>query len=296
MAADHDWFLDLRADPKGGPVGSLKITDGQGGIYKTSDLQSAIQGRDVLLMAHGYNVNRPHGILALNNFKSGITAPKPMFIGILWPGDCILPIFIDYVWEGGEANKSGDMLAQFVGTSFAGAGSISFASHSLGARVVLRAIAGLPSAMSVNQLMLLAAAVEDDALTNAFAAAVDKVRHISVVHSLKDYVLMLAYPPGNLLGAGINQDTPNVKAALGRLGPRAGRDNIWSTGKLPDAWNYGHLDYLSENVLVGAFPQPVNVDDPDSTNAYPHDYTPALGKGWKPCWSPGFASTRLHKS
>jgi hypothetical protein len=291
-----DWFIDLRAHAHGGPVGTLKITDGQGGLYETADLVAAMQGRDVLLMAHGYNVNRPNGELALNNFKSALVDPAPLFIGVLWPGDCVLPIFIDYVWEGGEANKSGDLLGAFVNSNFSGAASVSFASHSLGARLVLRALVALQDPMRVRQLILLAAAVEDDSLTNSFVAAADRVDHISVVYSMEDDVLKMAYPAGNLLGFIANHDTPNVKAALGRLGPLAARPNIWTTGKLPDVWNFGHLDYLSETKLAGSFVQPVNVYDSDSTDTEPQPFPSELTpENWKPCWSPAFVSTRLQR-
>jgi len=294
---DHDWFIDLRVHAHGGGVGELTIIDSKLNLYTVDQLVSAIQGRDVLLMAHGYNVNRPNGIKSLNNFKNALAPPAPLFIGILWPGDCILPIFVDYVIEGGEANKSGDKLGAFVNQNFSGAGSISFASHSLGARVVLRALLQLQDPMRVRELVLMAGAIEDDCLTNDFSAAADRVDHISVVHSLKDDVLKLAYPPGNLLGFIVNHDSPNVKAALGRLGPLVSRSNIWPTPQLPNAWNYGHLDYLSDKGLAGVFAPPVNIDDPNATDDSPEPLpAPLTTKNWKPSWSPAFTSTRLNRS
>lgn len=298
MPIAHDWFIDLRAHSHGGPVGTLKITDGQGGLYSVADLRSAINGQDVLLMAHGYNVNRPNGVVSLNNFKAALAAPAPFFIGILWPGDCILPIFIDYVWEGGEANKSGDLLGQFVASQLAPVAlSISYASHSLGARVVLRALAAMGKGAKVRQAVLMAAAVENNSLTADFDNAADAVEHISVVASRKDYVLELAYPPGNLVGSLFDEDSPNLKAALGRSGPTQNRDNLWPTAKLPDSWNYGHLDYLSHDPMAGVIPETDTVPDPASTSKWPANLPVALETAkWKPCWSPSFLSSRWHKS
>ena len=61
---------------------------------------------------------------------------------MLWPGDSIIPI-VDYPIEGNVAMQSGDFLAEFCNTSCASAQSFSFASHSLGARFVLQAVAKL---------------------------------------------------------------------------------------------------------------------------------------------------------
>lgn len=290
-----DWFIDLRAWGHGGPVGSLKISDGTRFFNDATALLNDIRGRDVFLMAHGYNVNREHGTKSLTQWKSKLKiGTQPVFIGVLWPGDCVLPIFIDYIWEGSEAEKSGTMLGEFVRDNFGSAGSLTFASHSLGARVVLQAIQTLADSARVRNLILLAAAIEDDTLLHEFNNAANKVDRISVVYSLEDHVLQLAYPGGNLIGGLIERGDPNVKAALGRLGPSAAwPGKIIPNPRLPKDWKYGHTNYMTTDAVVGDWTQPVTYpapDDPAPTSGM--DPAMAPGETWKPCWSAAIATAR----
>ena len=290
-----DWFLDFRAWGRGGPVGTLKVSDGTKFFPDASRLLADIRGRDVFLMAHGYNVDREHGTNSLNQWKSKLNLPTPpIFIGVLWPGDCVLPIFIDYVWEGSEAEKSGTMLGEFVRDNFGFAASLTFASHSLGARIVLQAIQTLADPVRVRNLILFAAAIEDDTLLHEFNAAARRIDRISIVYSLEDHVLQLAYPGGNLIGGLIERGDPNVKAALGRLGPSAPwPGKILPNPRLPSSWNFGHTDYMTTTPVPGDFTRPVNVPDPTSP-CPPDGMVPPITPGmtWKPCWSPGYAATR----
>jgi hypothetical protein len=290
-----DWFLDLRAWGRGGPVGTLKVSDGTKFYPNANDLLTDIRGRDVFLMAHGFEVNREHGTQSLTQWKSKLEfGAQPVFIGVLWPGDSVLPIYIDYVWEGSEAEKSGTMLGEFVRDNFGFASSLTFASHSLGARVVLQAIQTLGDSARVRNLILLAAAIEDDTLVREFSAAAKKVDRISVVYSFEDHVLQLAYPAGNLIGGLIERGDPNVKAALGRLGPSAPWPvNFLPNPRLPSFWNFGHTDYMTTNSVVGDFTVPIKLYDPGAATP-PIGMLPALAPGdsWKPCWSPAYAATR----
>ncbi len=290
-----DWFIDLRAWGRGWPVGTLKVSDGTKFFPDATGLVNDIRSRDVFLMAHGYNVDRENGTESLTQWKSKLKIDaEAVFIGVLWPGDCVLPIFIDYIWEGSEAETSGTMLGEFVRDNFGFAASLTFASHSLGARVVLQAIQTLANSGRVRNLILLAGAIEDDTLLHEFNGAANKVDRISIVYSLEDDVLQLAYPAGTLVGGLIERGDPNVKAALGRLGPSAPwPGKILPNPRLPSAWDYGHTDYMTTGVVVGDFPLPVKVPAP-STPAPPGGMVPAMPPGdeWKPCWSPAFAATR----
>jgi hypothetical protein len=290
-----DWFLDLRAWGRGGPVGTLKVSDGTKFYADASGLLNDIRGREVFLMAHGYHVDREDGTQSLTQWKSKLEIDaQPVFIGVLWPGDCVLPIFIDYVWEGSEAEKSGTMLGEFVRDNFGFAASLTFASHSLGARVVLQAIQTLADSDRVRNLILLAAAIEDDTLLYEFNGAAKKIDRISVVYSFEDHVLQLAYPAGNLIGGLIERGDPNVKAALGRFGPSAPwPGKILPNPRLPSFWKYGHTDYMTTNPVAGNFTQPVKVPDP-SIQALPGGMLPTMPPGdtWKPCWSAGYAANQ----
>ena len=289
-----DWFLDLRAWGRGGPVGTLKVSDGTKFYADANGLLNDIRGRDVFLMAHGYHVDRENGTRSLIQWKSKLEIDaQPVFIGVLWPGDCVLPIFIDYVWEGSEAEKSGTMLGEFVRDNFGFAASLTFGSHSLGARVVLQAIQTLADSNRVRNLILLAAAIEDDTLLHEFNGAAKKVDRVSIVYSLEDHVLQLAYPAGNLIGGLIERGDPNVKAALGRLGPSVPMANIVPNPRLPSFWKYGHTDYMPTNPVAESFTLPVKVPDPN-IQALPSGMVPTMAPGdtWKPCWSSGYAATR----
>jgi hypothetical protein len=106
------------------------------------DLLSAIRGRHVLIASHGFNVNRADGIACLSNWESLLQLPQPYsaFLGLLWPGDSVWAHGLDYPDEPKIADEAGALLAEFSDANFQDAASISFASHSLGARVVLATI------------------------------------------------------------------------------------------------------------------------------------------------------------
>src|SRR6266478_7243741 len=148
-------FIDLRADSAGGnPVATVDDivvrTDAQPYSNPSSSLLpgliQAIQGRDLLLGTHGFNVNRADVIGNLSHWSEWLRlGDNGFFVGVLWPGDARWVPFIDYPIEGNEAIKSGQLLAQYLLANFTGANSLSFASHSLGARVVLETIRNLSS-------------------------------------------------------------------------------------------------------------------------------------------------------
>jgi hypothetical protein len=294
-----NWFIDLRADSRGGPVGTLKLTDGAGNFRALADLLDAIRGVDFFLMTHGFENDRQQGTDALNEWKTHLNIePEPFYIGVLWPGDCFIPIFINYIWEGSEAQKSGTMLGQFVDQNFGAAASVSFGSHSLGVRVMLQAIRQLTQVGTdrpARRLLTLAAAIEDDTLINEFKDAAAKVQGITVVYSLQDHVLALAYPAGNLIGGILERGDANLKAALGRSGPvDPVPANFIGNPRLPDTWSYGHTDYLTGAQVVGDFPQPVGIPGPGTTAAAGPGPAglPAGLQQWKPCWSADFVSSR----
>jgi hypothetical protein len=294
-----NWFIDLRADSHGGPVGTLKLTDGAGNLLALADLLNAIRGVEVFFMTHGFENNRQQGTDSLNEWKSHLNIqPEPFYIGVLWPGDGFLPLFVDYIWEGSEAQKSGTMLGQFVDQNFGAAASVSFGSHSLGARVMLQAIRQLSVARTpqpARRLIALAAAIEDDTLINEFKDAAAKVQGITIVYSLQDHVLELGYPAGNLIGGILERGDANLKAALGRSGPvDPVPGNYIGNPRLPDAWSYGHTDYLTGDQVIGDFPLPVSIPGPGTAGAAAKVPVglPAGLKEWKPCWSADFVSSR----
>jgi hypothetical protein len=299
------YFIDLRADSSGGnPVGDL------GGIViRTDDQQNpnpaypldsallaAIHGRDILLGTHGFHVNRANGIDYLSHWTEWLQlGPNGVFVGVLWPGDSSWLPFIDYPVEGNEALKSGQLLAQYLLKNFAGAASLSFTSHSLGARVVLQTIRGLASSRRVKTVTIMAGAIDDTCLSNEYQDAVGQIDKISVLASNCDDVLKLAFPAGNLAGGIVTRGDPYWHGALGRYGPNPADQpsTICTTPILPDLWNFGHHSYINCEGKVGQpgesgpFYPPASVVPP--TGSAP----PGTVANWQQAWAAGFVSARF---
>lgn len=276
------WFLDLRADSAGGiPASEVTIRQNANSRFGVNELINAIRGRDVLLGTHGFNVNRKSGIEALSGWEKLLNlGENTLFIGVLWPGDSRWAPIVDYPFEGDEAIASGRLLAPFLDEHFKSAASLSFASHSLGARMVLETIQNM-ARPSVRKLVLMAGAINDNCLNGEYKKAASKVQEISVLASYKDYVLKLAFPIGNPLAGIITRGHPYWQGALGSDGPDEPYPaNLRSGWQIADKWGYGHGDYLggATNALV----PPVDVP-------HPFDKTPDS----KPAWSAGFVSTRF---
>jgi esterase/lipase superfamily enzyme len=190
-----NWFLSTRVQSRGGPVAAeVKIINSGLTGNLLPKLQEAMQGRDVFFAVHGFNVNQQDGLDHLGFWMDKVDLGNTVKIGILWPGDCFVPIFIDYVVEGHEAIRSGDLLSAFLNANFTGAVQFSFASHSLGARVVLQTIRGLKR--NVRRVLLMAGAIDDNCLTDEYADAAKNIDQISLITSKCDAVLAAAYPTG----------------------------------------------------------------------------------------------------
>jgi hypothetical protein len=251
------YFIDLRADSVGGnPVASVDDvivrSEAQPNPNPSSPLAPEmvrlIQGRDVLLATHGFHVSRADGISNLSHWAEWLApGPNGVFVGVLWPGDSKWVPYLDYPVEGNEAIKSGQLLAAYLAATFAGASSISFASHSLGARVVLEAIRHLSSSLRVNALTLMAAAIDDTCLSNEYKDAAARVGKISVLASQRDEVLKWAFPLGNPLSGILSRGDPYWHAALGRTGPTPPDQpaNLAKAPILPNSWQFGHSSYIN---------------------------------------------------
>ena len=298
------YFIDLRADSGGGnPVANVTDvvirTDVQRNPNPAQPLAPAlvqlIQGRDVLLGTHGFHVNRDNGIDNLSHWTNWLRlGPNGFFVGVLWPGDSRWIPFVDYPIEGNEAIKSGKLLAQYLVTSFAGANSLSFASHSLGARVVLEAIRNLP--FKPKAVTLMAGAIDDTCLSNEYQDAAARIGRISVLASSCDDVLKLAFPLGNPVAGLVTRGDPYWHGALGRYGPNPpdAPSNLNKTPNLPDSWNFGHHSYINCSTpsagspgQSGPFFPPALVVPPQGTP------TPGNALNWQQAWAAGFVSTRF---
>jgi pimeloyl-ACP methyl ester carboxylesterase len=281
-------FIDLRATPSGGICATeATVWDEGRTLVATDDFLSRIQGRDLILATHGFNVSRADGIKALSSWDTLCQLPpSALFIGVLWPGDSrYLPV-LDYPFEGNEAITSGQLLARFLNQNANSAASVSLVSHSLGARMILEALAGLQN--KVRRLIIMAGAIENDCLTREYQSAAVKAEEIYVIASKQDWVLEFAFPTGNLIGEILMHGHPYCKVALGRNGPAipiplTQRGGAW---QIPADWKYGHLDYLPSEVIGHVLPPPIIAPGESSTPTDSAD-------GWKPAWSASAVATQV---
>ena len=299
------YFIDLRADsvggnPVGGPGDVVVRTDAQANPNPArpfdAELSKAVQGRDVLLGTHGFHVNRADGIGNLAHWSKWLQlGANGFFVGVLWPGDSRWVPYLDYPLEGNEAIKSGQILAGYLRNKFVGVNSLSFASHSLGARVMLETIRNLGQAFQLKTLTLMAPAVDDTCLVREYSDSAAAMKNISVLASSRDEVLKLAFPAGNTFAGIVTRGEPYWNGALGRYGPNPPGQpaNVWQAPNVPDDWAYGHHDYINAQSPppgpppeAGPFPLPVVV---------PPQGTPPLSNAlnWQEAFSAGFVSTRF---
>ena len=279
------YFIDLRASSSGGiPAEQATVWDQGSRLVMPQDFGAQFSGKNVLLVTHGFNVNRSNGIASLTWWSTKCQLPSSfVMVGVLWPGDSKYVPLLDYPGEGSEAIKSGKLLADFLNQYSTRTQALSLVSHSLGARVVLQTLAELN--ISVDHVILMAGAIENDCLLNEYAEAAKKARKITVIASQKDWVLELAFPVGNPIGEIVMRDHPYFTSAIGRTGPSAFDANtyLW---QIPDNWNYGHLDYLPSDQTGPQFTPPMTC--PSDT-----DMQPSQTNNWKPGWSAAVVATQI---
>jgi hypothetical protein len=292
------WFLNLRARPTGSgildPLAVNQVTIAPSGPVvacpdpPASQLTSDASGRDVLFAVHGYDVNQDQGFERLDNWRTLLQLGDAyLFVGIVWPGDSTWLGPLCYPGEGTTANDCGDQLAKFISTNFSSANTVSFASHSLGARVVLRTISQLDRSITVKHIALMAGAIDADCLTTEFANAAQDAGTIAILASVKDDVLGKAFPVGNLLDEIIGKEHPYWSGALGHKGPKKNIPGKPIGGfQIPSNWDYGHHHYIEDDPpLSPVLPLP-QVVPPEGT-------LPPAQPGWQPSWSAAFVSTRF---
>lgn len=244
------YFLNFRAQPVGGGVNDPVLWEGDGttaaklwSVVSGAQIPGLFRGKNILFATHGFNVDQKSGANALGLLDKYLDlAPPSLLVAMLWPGDSYIPI-VDYPFEGNVAMQAGNKLADFCNTSCAGAQSVSFASHSLGARFVLQAVTQLNG--NARSLCLAAAAINQDCLTTEYVAAAQKTERISLLASHKDDVLKVAFAVGDPFADLLHDDHSPFEPALGYGGPPAPAPQpVQYPWQIPDEDNYGHSDYL----------------------------------------------------
>lgn len=283
-------FIDLRAGATGGDCArEASVWNDGAGWLSNQAFSAQAQGRDLVLLTHGFNVNRADGILALSRWQLHMQLPPScLCVGVLWPGDARLLHLVDYPFEGDTAMAGGRLLAQWLNRHAATAASLSLVSHSLGARLMLETLNGVDG--GVRHLVLMAGAIADDCLSNEYRAAAGKAQSIHILSSKEDWVLAGAFPVGNLLGDVVLRDHPYFRRALGLQGPAdpaplRARGAVW---QLPPGWDFGHLDYLPSSAQGPRFRNPIAAPAIDA----PVPIEPQVAH-WKPAWSACFVASLL---
>jgi hypothetical protein len=284
------------------------------------------RGKRVCFLVHGFNVSAVNAVRSCGQAAQayedlGAQAPDStgalatlaldmagadLVVPVLWPGDGF--ILWSYFTAFDHCAATGAKFAEFLRSSAFAAASVSFISHSLGARVVLETVSqtitlsgGTPRA-PFDTAILTAAAVDDTALdTQGFrpVSGPAGLRRIVILSSMNDQVLANAFPPGDLvdgvLFAGYDPDL----RALGRYGPAfaaaspAAAKSEWydvKTGQdhgdyLPASGPPPHLGWSAKSAAVGWFCRDVVDGSPFAEaplNGWAIDNTGRFRTGWTP--------------
>jgi pimeloyl-ACP methyl ester carboxylesterase len=226
----NGYLLDFRVDPIGGAVSSGElyrvVGDREIPVPDRTEFTAATRGELVLVLLHGYNVNREKGLRTLSRYgdmlaKGGFGG---LLVATLWPGDGWAKA-LTYPFEGRDADDTGDVLYSWLAENAAPTSRIAFVAHSLGCRVAMHAARRLARRWrgpTLDRICLMAAAIDNDSLgcTRAicYRHATLKADRVAVLASEEDEVLRFAYPLGDLaqtllFGGGWG-------GALGRTGPK----------------------------------------------------------------------------
>jgi hypothetical protein len=244
------FLLDLRDKNVGGAVLPARLVYPAGSdVNATLDLL-AIQTH-VVFVLHGFNVDRVGGQKQLKAFADRLNIPgNPAFVALTWPGDSFAGP-ASYPLEGNDADDSAHELAKFIEWAIPPGTKFSFTSHSLGARVVMETIKRLPRDYPIDQVCVMAAAIDDFGVSEpkTYRAEVERATRVAVLASERDNVLRWAYPLGDFLQSFLFFWKDVSGSALGYHGPRPTQDkhsvpeNIEHV-QIPTSAGVDHADYL----------------------------------------------------
>ena len=255
-------FLNFRSSSKNGsfvaPREALELDDPDVALafrlVSFAQLSERAVGKDVLFATHGFNVDQERGARALARLEREIQPTgSELFVGLLWPGDWWVPA-INYPFAGSPAMSAGRELAKICDTWFKDAASLTYASHSLGARVILEA--AQRTSRTARTVCLTAAAVNRDCLVTEYGTAQRRSEGVSNLASKRDHVLKLAYPVGDLLADLLHPDHSLFTPALGYRGPPRPIPANARPAQIPELQEYDHGNYLPPG-----HPDPAEDDD-----------------------------------
>ena len=223
----------------------------------------------IILFVHGYANGKKAATKSFDRMTIALADPINQFrlrdvFYFHWPGNLLLPVLsqLSYPIQLRHANESGVLLAQYLRklSNQYSLRSVSFVAHSLGCRVVLRAVSELRETapkLAINQIVLMAAAVPEGECNRGREFEVigrpsdSRTRYSTVLYSRHDAILRRAF----VVGQAFRTDRiprPLAVTAVGRFGGPLG-DRRWASrgdmgmknsGRGPDGRGpYGHSDY-----------------------------------------------------
>jgi len=191
------------------------------GLFREVDLDAivaAAKDKHVLVLVHGFNnpienVLDAYWRLVRGLQDEGLTGVGKygLTVGFTWPGN---RFGIGYFGAVPKANRSAQYLRDLIAALQVSSHSVDVQTHSLGARVALKALSDAKKAF-VDNLLLTAAAVDNNKLEpdEDFAPALDSVNRCFTYDSSGDPVLGGAFWIGDILDG--------IHPALGLRGPRS---------------------------------------------------------------------------
>lgn len=253
------WFLDYRVRDVGGPVATTpRLFEGaQFRGHGLSALPRPAEG--VTFVFHGFNNDRKEGVSQTEGFVEAAIDQVPslartVFVGVLWPGDAIVG-FLSYPTEESDADRTAARLAKVLREAPISPPPNMIA-HSLGCRVLLRTVEILarqdPDRRWVDQIVLLAGAVDDDVLArkDRYAQGARNAARLVNVASTADQVLRFAFPAGDWFAAVFSKGY--TRTAIGRGGPSASPPPPASVRPFQvGSLDVGHGDYLGGKKPLG---------------------------------------------
>lgn len=183
-----------------------------------TELAQRVSNETLLLLVHGYNNGQSlvYGTYRLMEEKIGRLMPAryDRIIGYSWPGGDSR-----FEWKLGKSNadRTGSRLRELLQALKSEGNRIDVFSHSLGARVCLGALEGLPAGHVVGDYFSAAAAVDNECLQpdQEFFTAAHSCERLFVLHSRRDGVLSTFFKLKELdraLGARGPEDPRFIKA------------------------------------------------------------------------------------
>jgi len=207
-----------------------------------AELETAIKGKRVLLLVHGYNnefedVGRSYEIIE-DKCGKHLRTQYDAVVGYTWPGG-------DHGWEWHPAKRrAGSVaprLARVLREHFQATKSIDLMTHSLGTMVGLKAVSLCPNRW-VRTLILLAAAVDNESLEKGeeHYSATQLTEKTVVVHTKKDGVLRAGYTAAEW-DAALGLDGPEDPAAIARHSA-----NVFVANGKHKVEAHGHYKYVDD--------------------------------------------------